>query len=247
MARVLILRERRAARETAAALAAAGHTPLILSLEDYRTLDLSAHGHEEDAATAGRKKREEASFSGYLLTSPRAAPALAAFVADRSRPVFAVGDRTAQAARQAGLAHVLTADGDAAALARAVAEEGLAPGSRLLYAAGRTRTGTLETALAGLDIELVVREAYATIRLDPERHQVEAVLSAGAPDAILLLSAGQGGAFCRLADRMPDRFEPKPLLVALSSRIASTLTLPWRERLAISRDPTMISLFERLG
>ena len=110
----------------------------------------------------------------------------------------------------------MTGGGDAAALAKTVAEAQLLPGARLLYAVGRTRTGTLETALAGLDVEVIVREAYATVRIHPERREVEAVLSEGPPDAVLILSAGQAEAFCSLSERMPDRFVPKPMIAVLS-------------------------------
>ena len=284
MARILILRERSAAEETAAMLLSIGHDPLILPLEEYRTLDLSVDGGSGETARSGtsgpannaQKSSQTTSpevqpsaasqmpevpgspigpsggdasalFSGFLLTSPRAVPALTAFVAQKSRPVFAVGKRTAAAARQAGFTRVLTAGGDAAALARVVAKAQFVPGARLLYAAGRTRTGTLETALADLGVELIVREAYATQRLDPERRDVEAVFSKGPSDAVLILSVGQAEAFCSLADRMPHRFVPKPVIAVLSSRIASALTPPWCYGALISRNPTMVSLFERLG
>ena len=274
MARVLILREVAAAEETAAALVAAGFEPLILPLEAYKTLDLSAgapetarnsSGSARTRAGAGRPAPRPASnrapttrgslagdessatFAGFLLTSLRAVPALAAFTADRSRPVFAVGERTAAAAREAGFSTVVTAGGDAPALAKAVAATGFVPGTRLLYAAGRTRTGTLEAELAGLDVELIVREAYATVRLEIERPDVEALLSGGAPDAVLILSTGQARAFCSLAERMPDLFEPKPRIAALSIRIAAALTSAWYNRAVISYEPTMVSLFERLG
>ena len=242
MARVLILREREAARETAKALVDAGHEPQVLPLEAYRTLDLSA-GLGGSAWPTGDRS---AAFAAFLLTSPRAVPALCAFTADRSRRVFAVGERTAEAARRGRFRHVISAGGDAAALAEVVAAADFPPGARLLYAAGETRTATLEAELSGLDVEVVVRNAYATVRLAADAAAVDAALSNGPPDVVLVLSAGQATAFCDLAERMPERFLPQPRIVAFSARIAAALTPPFGDLAVISREPTMVSLFERL-
>ncbi|HDZ74466.1 MAG TPA: hypothetical protein ENH55_17215, partial [Aurantimonas coralicida] len=193
MARVLILRERDEARRTAAALEARGHQPLILPLEAARPLD---QGPPQGA------------FAGFAVTSARAVPALARhFPADR-RPVFAVGERTGEAARGAGFPDVRVAGGTAPDIARLADAAGLSVETALLYAAGKTRTGTLEEAFDAAAISYAVWEVYEMIRLAPDDATVTSVFGGAAPDAVLVLSAGQAEAFCGLAERLPTLFQP---------------------------------------
>ena len=88
MARILILRQRPDALDTAAALARRGHLPLILPTEEARALDAPP-------PPAGR-------FAGFLVTSANAVPAMARVWPGDGRPVLAVGGRTAAVLRQAG-------------------------------------------------------------------------------------------------------------------------------------------------
>jgi len=229
MARVLILRERDEARRTAAALEARGHQPLILPLEAARPLD---QGPPQGA------------FAGFAVTSARAVPALARhFPADR-RPVFAVGERTGEAARGAGFPDVRVAGGTAPDIARLADAAGLSVETALLYAAGKTRTGTLEEAFDAAAISYAVWEVYEMIRLAPDDATVTSVFGGAAPDAVLVLSAGQAEAFCGLAERLPTLFQPMPAILALSLRIAGALSPALRRDAIISSDARLASLFE---
>lgn len=229
MARVLILRERDEARRTAAALEARGHQPLILPLEAARPLD---QGPPQGA------------FAGFAVTSARAVPALARhFPADR-RPVFAVGERTGEAARGAGFPDVRVAGGKAPDIARLADAAGLSVETALLYAAGKTRTGTLEEAFDAAAISYAVWEVYEMIRLAPDDATVTSVFGGAAPDAVLVLSAGQAEAFCGLAERLPTLFQPMPAILALSLRIAGALSPALRRDAIISSDARLASLFE---
>ncbi|OYZ89316.1 MAG: hypothetical protein B7X99_19925, partial [Rhizobiales bacterium 17-65-6] len=80
-------------------------------------------------------------FSALAFTSAHGVRALAArpqASALRSLPVFTVGGRTGAQARTAGFAHVIEADGNIEALA-ALLSARLAPGTRILHAAGADR------------------------------------------------------------------------------------------------------------
>ena len=129
-------------------------------------------------------------FAGILLTS---ANALAVLDADgraalaglaRGGPVLAVGSRTAEAARAAGLGGVVDAGGDAAALAARVAAA-LPPGSALLHVTGRPRKREPAAALraAGYPVTAWVTYAAGPVPRLPE--SAAAALAAGALDAAL--------------------------------------------------------------
>ncbi|HEX2020036.1 MAG TPA: uroporphyrinogen-III synthase [Aurantimonas sp.] len=231
MARVLILREAGAAERTAAEIAARGHEPLILPLESFEILAAPP--------PAG-------SFAAFAVTSAQAVAPLARHFPGDPRPLFAVGKATASAASDAGFFDVRAADGAAEGIA-ALAAAGLPAGATILYAAGRTRTGTLETGLAAAGIGCAVWEVYATRRLDPDPAAVGEATGGRAPDAVLVLSVGQAEAFGALCRAMPDAFMPSPLVLALSQRIAAALPVELRRKARISPDRSLASLFERLG
>lgn len=229
MARVLILRARDEARRTAAALEARGHQPLILPLEEAQPLDQGP---------------PKGTFAGFAVTSARAVPALARYFPADPRPIFAVGERTGEAARRAGFPDVRIAGGTAPDIARLTDAGGLSVGTALLYAAGRTRTGTLEEAFDAAAIPYVVWEVYEMIGLAPDEAAVASVLAGSAPDAVFVLSAGQAEAFCGLAARLPKLFQPMPAILALSRRIAGALSPALRRDAIISSDARLASLFE---
>lgn len=79
---------------------------------------------------------------------------------DRSRPVYAVGRRTAEAARAAGFRDVRIGAGDAAGLADLLRLTLPRP-ARLLYLAGRDRKPVLEETLTAAGYDVVVMETYA--------------------------------------------------------------------------------------
>jgi uroporphyrinogen-III synthase len=107
--KVWITRALPGADDTAARLAALGHTPLIVPLLAVRRI--AAH---IDLAGVG----------ALAFTSRNGVAAFAALTAARTLPVFTVGDATARAARDAGFASVRSADGDLPALAALIRAEG---------------------------------------------------------------------------------------------------------------------------
>ncbi|MFC5371951.1 uroporphyrinogen-III synthase [Brevundimonas faecalis] len=127
--RVWITRAQPGAARTAERLAALGFQPLIQPLLAIRPLS-QALDQAPDPATVG----------ALAFTSPNGVEAFAALTPLwRDRPVFAVGDATAEAARAAGFMDARSAAGDIHALARLIAatprvgwngETILAPGAR---------------------------------------------------------------------------------------------------------------------
>jgi uroporphyrinogen-III synthase len=123
--RVWITRAQPGAARTAARLTALGFEPVVAPLLALRPLP--------DALDAAP---DLASVAALAFTSPNGVSAFAALTPDlRDLPVFAVGDATAEAARDAGFTEARSAAGDIHALARLIAASPihgliLAPGAR---------------------------------------------------------------------------------------------------------------------
>ncbi|WP_292068994.1 uroporphyrinogen-III synthase [Brevundimonas sp. UBA7534] len=128
--RVWITRAEPGAARTAARLLALGLEPLVRPLLAIEALapdlpDLDA-------------------FSALAFTSVNGVAAFGALTPRRDRPVFAVGDATAQAARAVGFDRVDSADGDLAALGRRIAASATGP---VLAAVAETPAGDLAAAV----------------------------------------------------------------------------------------------------
>jgi uroporphyrinogen-III synthase len=166
---------------------------------------LRMRGHEVLLAPVLRIETLAAEFgagpwSALLLTSANAARAIAAHArrdALLHLPLFAVGRRTAAAAREVGFTDVTNADGDQRELASLVAARAkLGP---LLYLAGEDRAGDLAGDLArhGLVTEIaVVYRAVALSALPPAAHQA---LGTGGLQGVLHYSRRSAEAFVACA------------------------------------------------
>ncbi|MER0237211.1 uroporphyrinogen-III synthase [Fulvimarina sp. MAC8] len=233
MARVLVLREEGAAERTADQLRALGHEPLLLPLEAVIRLD---------------NELPVSSFDGFVVTSAQAVPALAEAFADDARPVFAVGEATGEALESAGFSNVQVGSGKAASLPCLVESILGAPadGTRLLYAAGRNRSGSLEEAVAGTSLSLSTWEVYDIVRRVPDLADLDQSLGDTGGDAALILSQAQAAAFADCVMPYLGAKAETLRLLCLSERIAEALPSDLRSRVEISGEPKLASLFERL-
>jgi uroporphyrinogen-III synthase len=158
--RVLVTRPEPGASHTANRLAKSGFEPLVLPLTEIRPL-----------ATGP----VPADFNAVAVTSANAlrhAPS-ALVESLRGKPLFAVGSRTANLAREVGIVTVFEGNGDAAGLAGLVAAQ-LTPPSRVLYLCGKVRRPDFETILAEAGLAVEALETYDTITVS---HPIEFVLS----------------------------------------------------------------------
>jgi uroporphyrinogen-III synthase len=171
---------------------------------------LRARGHEVTLAPVLRVEVEPtADFGGgpwaaVLVTSANAVRAVAAHRRkDRllGVPVFAVGRRSAAAAREAGFADVVSADGDAGDLARLVAARASAQQSNhpLLWLAGEDRATDLAEALASRGIVVHTVVVYRAVAETALPLAVRGALAAGAIDGVLHYSRRSADAFEALA------------------------------------------------
>jgi uroporphyrinogen-III synthase len=156
---------------------------------------LSALGHEALPAPVTRivPTGDPAPVEPYdtlIVTSAHAADALGPL--SRETPVFAVGERTADAVRAAGFRRVIVAEGDAASLSRLIRED-LPSGLTLLHVTARHRKDEPTASLRAAGFTVVQWEAY------------EAKAIASLPDeAVGALRSGQIGAALHYSRRSAD-------------------------------------------
>ncbi|MEP9366073.1 uroporphyrinogen-III synthase [Xanthobacter sp. VNH20] len=146
--RILLTRPEPGAARTRARLEALGHTVVSDPMLRFK----------ETGAPLPRGP-----FSALAFTSAHGVRALAArpqASALRGLPVFTVGARTGAQARAAGFTHVIEADGNVQALAALLAAR-LAPGARILHAAGADRAGDLAALLGRHHLAVALCVLYA--------------------------------------------------------------------------------------
>ena len=197
--RFLVTRPADEAERTAASLRALGHEALIAPVLRIEAINDAQIG--------------DGPWSAVLMTSGNAARALAEHpqrLALVGLPTFAVGAQTTKAARDAGFADVVSADGDGADLARLVMARLRARTAPLLYLAGSDRARDLAGDLlqAGLPVEtVVVYRAVAARELPADA--AEAV-RAGAIDGVLHYSRRSASIFadCVKASGLVEAVRP---------------------------------------
>lgn len=207
--RVLVTRPEPGAAATAARLKQAGYEAVLLPLS--RTVALPV----DLVAVRGP-------FDAVAVTSANAlshAPRELIDMLSRTR-CFAVGARTAKAARDAGFAAVDNGPGDAAGLAQAIIAE-LPAGARIAYLAGRVRMPDFERHMREAGFALQAIETYDTERLQSSETALRDLLENDAPDAVLLYSAKAAEAFAMLAHAHPHL--ATGALLCLSPRVAASL------------------------
>ena len=187
--------------------------------------------------------RDLAGVQAVLCTSANGVRALARASAERGMPVCAVGDRTAQAARDAGFSRIASAGGDVADLA-ALVRRRLRPGAgRLLHVAGSVVAGDL-TAMLGGDGFVVERavlyEARPAAALRPATVRL---IDAGKIDLALFFSPRTAAIFARLAAEAGVAAGLSATVALSISRAADTglAGLPFRDRL-VAGQPTQAAL-----
>ena len=167
--RIVVTRPQADGERTAAALEALGHEVLIAPLMRIEPIAADLSG----------------TWSAIVITSTNALQAAAPRF--KRLPVFAVGGRTAEAARQAGFATVSAANGDTKDLVRLIAARSAGAKTPLLYLAGEDRAGDLVAELAAHGIGAELKVVYRAVA-EPFPPVLAAALEAGDVDAVLHFS-----------------------------------------------------------
>jgi uroporphyrinogen-III synthase len=180
-----------------------------------------------------------------LLTSARAAPALAGFGPEL--PVFTVGDATAQAASRHYRGLVRSAGGAAADLARLVRGTLDPEGGALLHLAGRDVRPELGRALEAAGFEFRRAVVYRAEPAERLSDGFASALAGRAVDAILLFSPRTARTLARLVERngLGSTLTSVDAL-CLSANIADACAdLPWR-RLRVAARAELMALLALL-
>lgn len=231
--RVLVTRPRPDADDTAAALIARGHAPVIAPLLDV----IFEPGADIDLTEV----------QAILVTSANGARALAAATSRRDLPVFAVGAASAGAARQCGFAQTESAGGDVGALAGLVTARLVPQNGRLLHVAGTVTAGDLSGTLAvvGFDVRRAVlyrAEPVPYLPDDIKKHLKECTL-----DAALFYSPRTAAQFVELvaAGGLTECCK-RVVALALSEAVARNLDALEFSDTKIAETPDQESLLKAL-
>jgi uroporphyrinogen-III synthase len=228
--RVLLTRPRQQAEATAARLRELGHEPILAPLLSIRP---------------SCERPPAGPYDALIVTSANAVPALEPF--ETKTRVFAVGTRTADAARSSGFREVFAAEGDAASLSSLIVRS-LSSGARLLHLAGRDHKAEPRASLlaAGFAVETFI--AYEAQPATALPHELRDAMLGEGIDAALHYSRRTVEAAIALcaAAGLIDRF-----LALRHACLAEDVALPLRERgvrrLILARAPEEASLLSALA
>ena len=228
--RVLVTRPEPGASETARRVEALGFVPVLVPLSQTRTLPVDAAAVPENFGAVA------VSSANALRHAP---PDLLAALAEK--PCYAVGRRTAQAARQEGFGHVIEGPGDATGLAELiVARNGAA--SAILYLCGRIRLPGFEARLAAAGIKIIAVETYDTLQTEPAVDLSQPV------DFALLHSALGAQALIEIARRpQTAHLFAGTIFLCLSERIALAIEAEKGRKIRIAAEPTEEALLFMLA
>jgi uroporphyrinogen-III synthase len=233
--RILVTRPEPDGERTASALRERGHDVTVMPLMTAEPVD----------AAIGNGP-----WGGVIATSANACRALASrpdLAGLVDLPFFAVGRRTAQAARAAGFCDVTAAEGDAKALAAAILESASRE-QPLLYLAGEERAADLEGMLEAAGFSVTTAVVYRMVAMNGFSAAVAVALAGGEIDAALHYSAASAGA-CLAAGRVAG-VEPSLLKIrhfCLSAQVAAALESAGANDLRIAAQPSETALFDLIG
>jgi len=200
--RIWVTRASPGAEATAQRLVALGWTPLVDPLLVVRDLSPAV---------------DLAGVAALAFTSVNGVAAFARACPDRTRRVFAVGERTAEAARAAGFAEVASADGDVAALAALIVSGGAGLAGAVLHPGALDPAGDLLGPLAAAGLTVRRLALYETIPRAPAAATLAAL---DAFEAVLLHSPRAARV---LAAVLADHPAPRLPALCLSAAVAAPL------------------------
>ncbi|MGQ0741828.1 MAG: uroporphyrinogen-III synthase [Alphaproteobacteria bacterium] len=182
--RILITRPRDDAVALAAKLKRMGHTAHVAPLMEVTFIE---------GPPLGLK-----GVQGILATSANGVRAFSRRSKVRDLPVYAVGPQTAEAASRAGFDLVFSAEGDAQALAEAVASWTKPEKGALLHAAGMETAGRLRKALQAKGFAVTVETLYEAAPVETLPETARSALEKNKLDGVMLFSPRSAKLFAKL-------------------------------------------------
>ncbi len=187
-----------------------------------------------------------ADVSALAFTSANGVRAFAANEGSRRLPIFAVGEVTAKAARDAGFYNIRPAGGDVESLTDCIASEReLSPGA-LLHLAGEDRAGDLVTMLAARGIKARRQTLYKAQAINVLPVGVSALLKADPPEWASFFSPRTAKLFLALAKDAGVADRLKYISAAcLSDAVAAAAGDGWRAK-CVAHERTAASLVKMI-
>jgi uroporphyrinogen-III synthase len=194
-------------------------------------------------------------YGAVIVTSANALRAAAPQLNDHALlklPLFAVGEETAAAARRAGFAEVISADGDAAALRECVVRGLRAAPARtrrpLLYLAGADLSRDLAGELGARGIDVVTRTTYRMVAVMRLPGDICEAFAANRIEAILHYSNRSARAFLEAARAAGVEISALALpQCCISASVAQVLREAGAARLAVAASPNEDALLSALA
>jgi uroporphyrinogen-III synthase len=223
---MLVTRPEPDASETAARLAALEIEAVVAPLLEFTPLRATLPAPEGFAAVA--------------VTSANALRALegtGAAARYRHLPIYAVGNRTAAAARRLGFARVTSAGGSFGDLVELLAHAGIA--GPILYFAPRDASADLARSLAPFGMLVITVELYAMEPVAALGADIAADLEAGRIGAALFYSRRTAAHFVALVHgKMPSAARRELGMLCLSEAVAEPLIDAHFVRIGLAEHPS---------
>jgi len=231
---ILLTRPEAQSDALAETLRARGWTPLVAPMLTFETLT-PPPGFDAQVKSA----------AALAFTSANGVRAFAAASDHRDAPVFAVGDATRAAAREAGFADVRSAAGDAAALERLIIEA--RPAGPILHVRGEDARGDLAERLSAAGLSAGEAALYRMRAADALPEAVRAALAAGAVSAAAFFSPRTASAFAELT--LAAGLTPLPHLraIAISAAAAAGLAPLGLGRVIVAERPDGPAMLDAIG
>ncbi len=237
---VLVTRPLPDGEATAASLRARGFEALSAPMLRFEPLPF----HDED----------DAQYGAVIVTSANALRGIEPQLAGTALlklPLFAVGEHTADAARQAGFTKVITAKGDASTLRDLVAERAkskkLKKASPLLYLAGADLARDLAAELGEKGFSVVTQTTYKMVPAKILPREVCEAFVAGEIEAVLHYSRRSARAFLEAARDGGVEISALALpQCCISPAVAAIVREAGAAQVAVAASPDENALFEAL-
>ncbi|RAU23672.1 uroporphyrinogen-III synthase [Paramagnetospirillum kuznetsovii] len=180
---------------------------------------------------------------GVLVTSANGIRALARLHADRSLPVWAVGDASAKVSRDLGYGQVESADGDVDTLAALVAARADPAKGVLLHAAGTVNAGDLAGRLGECGFQVRRQVLYRAVAAEALSGDLRHALEDGSIQLALFFSPRTAATFVRLVQAAGlGENVARIRAYGLSANVSAKLEpLPWAA-VRIAAEPTQAAL-----
>jgi uroporphyrinogen-III synthase len=231
--RIAVTRPQADSERTAAALRARGHDVLVAPLLQVELVATDFSG----------------GWGGIIITSANAPGAIATHPAREKLtklPLYAVGKRSADAARAAGFTNVTSAGGDVRDLVRVITTRRADAAAPMLYLAGEDRAADLVAELVACGIAAEMAVVYRAVSA-PFPPALTAALKAGEVDAVLHFSRRSADNY--LAGAAQTGVSEQALAVrhfCLSAQIAEPFVKVGAGSVAIAKRPEEAALLTLL-